>query len=102
MWPAPGSPEHSVGRLGVRVEVELCTGGDIADGLHVAAHDDQAGQSLPEPRVCQQPDGEVSQGAQRHQGHQAGVGPGQPGEHAAAAGVRRAVTEISWHEGHRP
>ena len=78
MSPALWSPEHSVGRLGVRVEVELCAGGDIADGLHVAAHDDQAGQPRPEPRVRQQPDGEVGQGAQRHQGHQPGVGLGQP------------------------
>ena len=75
------APEHSVGGLGVRVEVELGSGRDIADGLHVAAHDEEAGQPRPEAGVCQQPDGEVGQWTQRHQGHLPGVSPGQSREH---------------------
>ena len=90
MW-SPGtswSPEHSVRRLRVRMEVELGRGCDIADGLHVAAHDVEAGQPRSETWVCQQPDGEVSQRTQSHQGHLPRVSPGQSREHTDTTGVR--------------
>ena len=82
------APEHCVGRLGVSVEVELGRGCDITDGLHVAAHDVEAGQPRPETGVCQQPDGEVSQRTQSHQSHLPRVSPGQSREHTDTTGVR--------------